>query len=149
MTDHQRADFRGERLDALAQRVTLIGQADVGALSAACPGDTPAKRAVVGDAEHETALATHQTRSFRHGAPDSANRRPEAPYDIGISELQGSHTDSTQREKTLDLHGETHVAACTTHMEYAANPGVSGAEALAIEVYVVTPIGIGTIGGAA
>jgi hypothetical protein len=33
-------------------------------------------------------------------------------------------------------------------MEYAANAGVSGAEALATEVYVVTPIGFGIIGSA-
>jgi hypothetical protein len=74
-----------------------------------------------------------------------ANCRPEAPYGIGFSGLQGSHAGRAQRSKAPDLRGETHIPARATRMEYAAKPGVSGAEAFAIEVYVVTPIGIGTI----
>ncbi|GAA0007588.1 hypothetical protein BRDID11002_75940 [Bradyrhizobium diazoefficiens] len=61
MAEHESADLGGERLDALLQRIALIGEGELGARCVACLGDTPGDRAVVGNAEDHPALALHQT----------------------------------------------------------------------------------------
>ena len=61
MTEHARADLLRQRLDALLQRIALIGEGDLGALGAAGPGDAPGQRPVVGDPQDQAALAAHQT----------------------------------------------------------------------------------------
>ena len=60
------ADLGGKGLDALLDGVALIGERDLRALVAAGLGDAPGDGAVVGDAEHDAALARHQFGSFRH-----------------------------------------------------------------------------------
>ena len=83
-----RADLLRQRLDALLQRIALVGEGNVGALGAAGPGDAPGQRAVVGDAQDQTALAAHETRGFRHNPPQTAGIRPTASYGIGPMGLQ-------------------------------------------------------------
>jgi hypothetical protein len=61
-----RADLGGKGLDALFDSVALISERDLSALVAAGLGDAPGDGAVVGDAEHDAALARHQFGSFRH-----------------------------------------------------------------------------------
>ena len=63
------ADLGGERLDPLLDGVALIGERDLGALIGHGLGDAPGDRAVVGDAEHEAALARHQFAAFGHRSP--------------------------------------------------------------------------------
>jgi hypothetical protein len=60
MAQQQSAEFLGQRLDPLLQRVALPGERDLRAGFAACLGDAPGDRAVVGDAEDHSALALHQ-----------------------------------------------------------------------------------------
>ena len=54
------AEFGGQRLDPLLQRVALIGKRDLGALRRARLGDTPGDRTIVGDAHDQPAFAGHQ-----------------------------------------------------------------------------------------
>ena len=61
MAEHLRADLLRQRLDALLQRIALIGEGDFGALGAAGLGDAPGERPVVGDPQDQAALAAHQT----------------------------------------------------------------------------------------
>ncbi len=61
-----RAEFRGQRLDALLQGIALIGERQLGALRGAGLGDAPGDRAVVGDAENQALLAGHQALTNRH-----------------------------------------------------------------------------------
>ena len=61
MAEQEPAEFLGQRLDALLQRVALPGERDLGAGRVAGLGDAPGDRAVVGDAEDHPALALHQT----------------------------------------------------------------------------------------
>ena len=61
MAEHLRADLLRQRLDALLQRIALVGEGNVGALGAAGPGDAPGQRPVVGDPQDQTALAAHET----------------------------------------------------------------------------------------
>ena len=56
----------GERLDPLLDGVALIGERDLGALVGHGLGDAPGDRAVIGDAEHDAALARHQLAAFSH-----------------------------------------------------------------------------------
>ena len=61
--DELRADRLRQRLDALAERVALIGEGELGAVRRKRPGDAPGDRMIVGDAHDQPALALHQTRS--------------------------------------------------------------------------------------
>ena len=82
MADDMRAELGGERLDALLQRVALIGERELRALRARGAGDAPGDRAVVGDAHDEAALAGHQLPAHA-SAPRSPGRprpwRPRVP----------------------------------------------------------------------
>ena len=53
MAGDKRAEFGGQRLDALLEGLALIGQRDLGALVGAGLGDAPGDRAVVGDAKDQ------------------------------------------------------------------------------------------------
>ena len=66
IADHDAADLLGQRLDALFQRVALIGESQLGAVAAAGLGDAPGERAMVGDPHDQAALAAHEARDFRH-----------------------------------------------------------------------------------
>ena len=55
-----------ERLDPLLDGVALIGERDLGALIGHGLGDAPGDRAVIGDAEHDAALARHQFAAVSH-----------------------------------------------------------------------------------
>ena len=61
-----RAEFGGQRLDALLERFALIGERDLGALVGAGLGDAPGDRPIVGDANDQPLLAGHQAVSTRH-----------------------------------------------------------------------------------
>src|SRR5262249_49431428 len=64
---HQRgADRFGERLDAPAERVTLIGEGERRALAGEHASNTPGDRVIVGDPHHQSALATHYPRHVLH-----------------------------------------------------------------------------------
>ena len=78
MAEHTRADLLRQRLDALLERIALIGEGNVGALGAAGLGDAPGQRPVVGDPQDQTALAAHETRGFRHNPPQP----PEPAEDL-------------------------------------------------------------------
>ena len=60
------ADLVRERLDPLLDGVALIGERDLGALVGHGLGDAPGDRAVIGDAEHDAALARHQFAAVSH-----------------------------------------------------------------------------------
>ena len=66
MPDDEAADLLGKRLDALLERVALIGERKLGAVTAAGFGDAPGQRALVGDPDDQAALAAHEARDFRH-----------------------------------------------------------------------------------
>ena len=66
MAGQHRVDFGGQRLDALLQRIALIGQGNFAALGVDGLGDTPSDRTVVGDAHDDASLALHQTGCFSH-----------------------------------------------------------------------------------
>ena len=61
-SDSREPETFGERAHALAQRLALIGEGELGALGGERLGDAPGDRMVVGDAHHEAALAAHQAR---------------------------------------------------------------------------------------
>ena len=63
MTEQEAVQLLCQRLDPLLQRVALPGQRDLGARRVACLGDTPGDRTVIGNAEHDPALAMHQTQN--------------------------------------------------------------------------------------
>ena len=54
-----RADFGGQRLDALLDRVALIGEGDFRALAAQGLGDAPGDRAIIRNPHDEAAFARH------------------------------------------------------------------------------------------
>ncbi len=60
MADDVPADLRRERLDALFQRVALIGERQFGTLRMAGLRDAPGNRPVVGDAHDEAALGPQE-----------------------------------------------------------------------------------------
>ena len=66
MAGDKRAEFGGQRLDALLEGFALIGQRNLGALVGAGLGDAPGDRPVVGDAKDQALLAGHQAVSTRH-----------------------------------------------------------------------------------
>ncbi len=66
MAHHQAAYFLGKRLDALLERVALIGESKLGAMLAAGLGDAPGDRAVIGHAHDQAAFAAHQTCTIGH-----------------------------------------------------------------------------------
>ena len=55
------ADLGGQRLDALPERLTLIGEGDLAALGMNGLGDSPGDGTVVGNAHDDAALARHQS----------------------------------------------------------------------------------------
>ena len=59
MAEHLRAEFLGERADALLQRLALIGQRDLGPGGAHRLGDPPGDRAIIGDAEDDPPQPAH------------------------------------------------------------------------------------------
>ena len=61
MADHQRVDLLGERLDALFERIALVGQCKFGTVRTTRLGDSPGNRPVVGHPHDQAALAAHQT----------------------------------------------------------------------------------------
>ena len=66
MADHNAADLAGKRLDALLERIALIGEGERGAVAVARLGDAPGERAMVGDPHDQAALAAQKPRNFRH-----------------------------------------------------------------------------------
>ena len=66
MAGDLRAEFGGQRLDALLEGFALIGQRDLGALIGAGLGDAPGDRPVVGDAQDQAAFSGHQAVCTRH-----------------------------------------------------------------------------------
>ncbi len=68
MADDETLHFGGERLDPLLERVTLVGEGELRPGGAACLGDSPCDRAIVGDTHDEAALAAHETVGIRHEA---------------------------------------------------------------------------------
>ncbi len=66
MAGDKRADLGGQRLDALLQRVALVGQRDLGALLRNGLGDAPRDRTIVGHAKDQAFLAGHQALTNRH-----------------------------------------------------------------------------------
>ncbi len=76
IADNDAADLLGQRLDALLQRVALIGKRQLRAMPPAGLGNAPGKRTVVRDPHDQAAFAAHKARVFRH-LPDLA--RPLLP----------------------------------------------------------------------
>ena len=70
-----RADLVRERLDPLLDGVALISERDLGALVGHGLGDAPGDRPVIGDAEHDAALARHQFAAVGHRASCLWKRR--------------------------------------------------------------------------
>src|SRR5690606_13342725 len=68
MAGDKGADLFRQRLDALLQRVALIGKGQFRALIGAGLGDAPGDGAVVRDAKDDAAFAGHQAVSTRHVA---------------------------------------------------------------------------------
>ena len=68
-----------QRLDPLPDGVALIGERDLGALIGHGLGDAPGDRAVIGDAEHDAALARHQFSAAGHRLTPSKGRRLIGP----------------------------------------------------------------------
>ena len=66
MAGDMRVEFRSQRLDALLERLALIGQRDLGAMVDAGLGDAIGDRPIVGDAQDKPALAGHNALSTRH-----------------------------------------------------------------------------------
>ena len=60
MPDDQAVHLLGQRLDALLERLALVGEGKVGAVVAAGARDAPGDRAVVGHAHDQPAFAAHQ-----------------------------------------------------------------------------------------
>ena len=90
MAGDMRVQLRGERLDALLQRVALVGERELRAGRAGRRGDPPGERAVVGDAHDEAALAAHHTFDRRfHPEPSSllsaGDSRPQPVMTRGIA----------------------------------------------------------------
>src|SRR5690606_1052057 len=61
-----RAEFCGERLHPLAERLALIGEGEFGALRGELLGDAPGDGVIVRDPHDETALAVHDPRHVCH-----------------------------------------------------------------------------------
>ena len=60
------AQFGSERLDALLERIALVGEGELRALGGTGLGDTPGDGPVVGNPHDEAALASHQTLVIAH-----------------------------------------------------------------------------------
>ena len=67
-----------KRRDPFLQRIALIGERDLGALSRAGLGDTPGDRSIVGDAHDQPAFAGHQ----RAGGDRHVRLRPRHGLDF-------------------------------------------------------------------
>ncbi len=61
MAGDMRLELRGERLDALLERVPLVGERKLRARRADRGGDAPGERTVVGDAHDQAPLAAHHS----------------------------------------------------------------------------------------
>src|SRR5271165_4049128 len=66
MPNHDAAHLLGQRLDALFQRVALVGEGELGAVGVTGFGNTPSQRSLVGNPDDQAALAAHEARDFRH-----------------------------------------------------------------------------------
>ena len=64
-----------QRLDALAERLALIGEGELGALRGQRLGDAPGDRMIIGDAHDQAALALHQVCMHAPSCPLSASTR--------------------------------------------------------------------------
>ena len=64
ITNSEPTDLR-QRLDALAERLALIGEGEFGAVAGERPGDAPGDRVVVRNPHDQAALALHQHRTSR------------------------------------------------------------------------------------
>jgi hypothetical protein len=60
VADDNTADFVGQRLDALFQRVTLICKRKISAMAAARFCNPPGKRPAIGDPHDQAAFAVHE-----------------------------------------------------------------------------------------
>jgi hypothetical protein len=78
VSEQNTADLRGERFDALFQRISLESETELGALGTAGLGNTPGNRAVVRDAKDDAALAAHQTARFSHSDPSFGGSLPDS-----------------------------------------------------------------------
>jgi hypothetical protein len=78
MPNDEPADFRGQRLDALLERIALVGEGELGALCVRRLGDTPGDRAVVRDSQDQAALSAQET-GFGHACPRMAPVRRRCP----------------------------------------------------------------------
>jgi hypothetical protein len=65
--DQRRAEALGQRADAAAERLAVIGEGEAGPLRRTGGGDPPGERALVGDPHHHAALALHQRAGARQG----------------------------------------------------------------------------------
>ncbi len=81
MAERDRAEFLGQRLDALLQRIALPGQRQFSALVAARFRDPVSDGAVVRHAQDHAALAAHQAHIFSHELVSRIRRSlyPAAP----------------------------------------------------------------------
>jgi hypothetical protein len=84
MADDMAAEFRRQRLDALLQRIALIGEGEFGALRLARLGNAPGDGTVVGDAQNDAALALEQI-GGREGRRLVRHRRPAEWNNGGVS----------------------------------------------------------------
>ena len=73
--DQLRADALGERLDALAERLALIGEGHLRAMGVQGARDAPGDRVLVGDAHDEAALVVHQGEHDRRSMKGETRRR--------------------------------------------------------------------------
>jgi hypothetical protein len=62
----RRADLLGERPHALAERIALVGDGELGAVRGERARDPPGERALIGDAHDQAPLARHQGRGVGH-----------------------------------------------------------------------------------
>ena len=83
MAGDQPADLLRQRLDALLQRVALIGEGELRTLRMAGLGDPPGDRPVVGDPHDQAALAPQKACIVRHAVLVSAGGEPAVSYGIG------------------------------------------------------------------
>src|SRR6185312_3804534 len=74
MAEQEAVQFLRQRFDALLQCVTLPGQRDLGARRMASLRDAPGDRTIIGNAEHNAALALHQTRMLHPPFPPSLEK---------------------------------------------------------------------------
>src|SRR5207302_8457592 len=75
----------GERLDALAERLALIGKGQPGALAMQRLGDAPGEGAIIGDAHDEPLFPGQQAQSLTPSPRSAARERERAGPHLGSS----------------------------------------------------------------